>query len=262
MNPSMRTSASGMIAQQAMIDVISNNLANVNTTGFKRSRASFEDVLYETIQGPQNPNPSTDEAIGPMQIGKGVRLKAIARIHAQGPAEMTGRPLDLAIDGEGFFQVERPDGSRGYTRDGAFTLSESGTLVTHGGYQLQPRITLPQDITNLTISASGEVSATIGSAGEVVTLGRIELVRFMNPEGMMALGENLYAETVASGPPLVGFPQENGFGRIMQGTLEASNVEIVQEMVDLIAAQRAYEINARAIKVGDDMLSVTVEILR
>ena len=261
MNPALRTAASGMRAQQITIDVIANNLANVNTTGFKRSRASFEDVLYETVQGPRVPN-AEGEAIGPMQVGRGTRLAAITRIHTQGAAELTGRPLDLAIDGDGFFQVQLPDGRIGYTRDGSFTLSEAGTLVTNGGYALLPGITIPPEVTTVTIAPSGAVTAQVGKAGETIELGRIELARFMNPSGLLSLGENLYVETAASGQPIVGFPQEEGFGRILQGTLEASNVEIVQEMVDMIAAQRAYEVNGRVIRAGEDMMRVLHDAMR
>ena len=262
MNPTLRTSASGMQAQQAMIDVIANNLANVNTTGFKSSRAAFEDVLYQTIQGPQIPNGTTGESVAAIQIGKGTRLAAITRIHTQGAGEQTGRNLDLTIEGEGFFQVERPDGSIGYTRDGAFTISENGTLVTHGGYPVLPGITLSTDTTAIAIGASGIVTAASGTSGETTEIGRIELARFINPSGLLSLGENLFAETEASGQPITGFPQEDSFGRILPGTLEASNVEIVQEMVDMIAAQRAYEINARAMSAGEEMMRVTNEILR
>jgi flagellar basal-body rod protein FlgG len=249
-----------MIAQQRRVDVIANNLANVNTTGFKRSRASFEDVLYETIQGARIG--SNAEALGSMQVGRGVRLAAVTRIHTTGGAEMTGRPLDLAIDGEGFFQVQLGDGTIAYTRDGNFTLSENGQLVTSQGHVLVPDILLPADATSITISPGGEVTVAGGSAGDAVEVGRIELVRFANPAGLMALGGNLYAETAASGPAANGMPGEEGFGRLLQGSLESSNVEIVQEMTDMIAAQRAYEINARAIKAAEEMMRSVDDLLR
>ncbi|KPJ96040.1 MAG: flagellar basal-body rod protein FlgG [Gemmatimonas sp. SG8_17] len=262
MNPSLRTSASGMIAQQRMIDVIANNLANVNTTGYKRSRVSFQDVLYETIQGGELVSDQGSEVVAPIQIGKGVRVAGILRLHSQGAAEMTQRPLDLAIDGAGFFQVERPDGTIAYTRDGNFSLSESGTLVTSSGYLVLPGITLPQDATSVAVSGGGIVSITASGAAHPIEAGRIELVRFLNPSGLLSVGENLYAETYASGTPMMGYAQEEGFGRILQGTLESSNVEIVQEMTDMIAAQRAYEINAKAIQVGEDMMYVTSDLIR
>lgn len=262
MNPTLRTSASGMQAQQTMIDVIANNLANVNTTGFKRSRAAFEDVLYQTIQGPRVANASGGGAVEAIQIGKGTRLAAIPRIHSQGAAEGTGRSLDLALDGEGFFQVERPDGTIAYTRDGSFGLSADGEIVTHGGYRVLPGITVPPESGTLTVASSGVITVQQGTAGESIEIGRIEIARFVNPSGLLNLGENLLAETEASGRPVTGFAQDAGFGRVLQGTLEASNVEIVQEMVDMIAAQRAYEINARAMSAGEDMMRVTNEILR
>jgi flagellar basal-body rod protein FlgG len=250
-----------MIAQQRMIDVLANNLANVNTTAFKRSRVSFEDVLYETLQGTRVVNYAGAETVGPVQIGKGVRIGAVVRLHSQGAPETTQRPLDVAIEGDGFFQVQRPDESTAYTRDGSLTLSDSGALVTNGGYLVMPGITVPRDATGVTISASGVVSVT-GGSGDPVEVGRIELARFLNPNGLLSIGENQYMATAASGEPIVGLPQDEGFGRLMQGSLESSNVEIVQEMTDLIAAQRAYEINAKAIRAAEDMMQSTNDIIR
>lgn len=260
MTDSLRTSASGMIAQQKRVDVIANNLANVNTTGFKRSRTNFEDLLYHTIQGPRRVD--GDAILGPVQIGHGVRLSSISRVEGQGGVEITGRPLDLGIEGEGFFQVELPDGTIAYTRDGAFTLSESGQLVTNAGHTVIPGIVLPPDASSVTITETGMVSVGTGTEGQTVEIGRLELVRFANPTGLLSLGGNLMAETIASGPPASGFPQEEGFGRVLQGTLESSNVEIVQEMTDMIAAQRAYEINARAIRAAEDMMRSINDLIR
>jgi flagellar basal-body rod protein FlgG len=262
MNDSLRTSASGMKAQQKMIEVIANNLANVNTTGFKRSRVNFEDVLYQTLQSERIVNQPGAETSGPVQIGKGVRVAAVMRLHQQGAPEATQRPLDVAIDGDGFFQVQRADGRTGYTRDGSFSLSESGTLVTNGGNLVLPGISVPQDATSLSISPGGIVSATVAGGASSVEVGRIELARFLNPNGLEAVGENQYLGTEASGEPFTGMPQDEGFGRLMQGALEASNVEIVQEMTDMIAAQRAYEINAKAVAAGESMMQATNEILR
>jgi flagellar basal-body rod protein FlgG len=259
MDPGLRTSASGMIAQQKMVDVIANNLANVNTTGFKRSRASFEDVLYETVQGPQT---NSDATIGPMQVGHGVRLAAVTRIDIQGGPQVTERPLDVAIDGEGFFQVQMPDGSTAYTRDGSFTLSANGQIVTTDGNAVVPNIVIPPDSTAITIGADGTVSVTGGKTNDSTDVGKIELARFANSTGLLALGGNLYSETVASGPPTVGDPQIDGFGRLLQGNLESSNVEVVQEMTDMIAAQRAYEINARAISTAEDMMKSIDDLLQ
>ena len=262
MNPGLRASASGMLAQQLRVDAIANNLANVNTTGFKRSRVSFEDVLYQTLQGTRIVNYQGSETVAPMQIGRGVRPAAVLRIHSQGAPEPTGRPLDIAIEGEGFFQVLRPDGTQAYTRDGTFTLSDTGTLVTQGGYQVQPGFVVPPEATDLTISPTGILSATLSGASAPVEIGRIELARFVNPTGLLSLGENLYASTAASGEPLIGAPQENGFGRVIQGSLESSNVEIVQEMVDMIASQRAYEVNSKAIKAAEDMIDAANGLVR
>jgi len=262
MNSSLRTSASGMMAQQRMIDVIANNLANVNTTGFKRSRVSFEDVLYETLQGDQSVPNSGAETVAPIQIGKGVRLAAVMRVHTQGATENTERPLDIAIEGEGFFQVELPDGTTGYTRDGSFSISDSGALTTSEGHPLLPSIVIPQDVSAISISDQGIVNA-VGAQGTAgAELGRIELARFLNPSGLLSVGQNEYVETTASGEAVTGFPQDAGFGRVMQGSLESSNVEIVQEMTDMIAAQRAYEINAKAISAGEEMLQSANDLIR
>jgi flagellar basal-body rod protein FlgG len=262
MNGNLRTSASGMAAQQQMIEVIANNLANVNTSAFKRSRAAFEDVLYQTAAAGRVLENPAGEATGPMQIGSGVRLASVLRIHQQGVLQTTDRPLDLAIEGEGFLEVLRPDGTTAYTRDGSLTLSESGTLMTSSGYPLAPEIVIPEDASEVAVSPSGVVSVSSGGSSSAVEVGRIELARFLNPTGLAALGENQYAETPASGRPLVGYPQEDGFGRLTQGALEASNVDVVQEMTDMISAQRAYEINARAIQAGDEMMRAANDILR
>lgn len=262
MNSSLRTSASGMQAQQRMIDVIANNLANVNTTGFKRSRVSFEDVLYETVRGERKEGGSAAESVGPVQIGKGVRIAAVLRLHSQGSPENTQRPLDVAIEGDGFLQVQRPDGSLAYTRDGNLTLSDTGALVTNNGYAVQPGITIPNDATNVSIGADGTVSVTQAGSSSPTDVGRIELARFLNPNGLEAIGENEYVQSEASGEPITGFAEDEGFGRVIQGALESSNVEIVQEMTDMIAAQRAYEINAKAIQAAEAMMQATNDLVR
>jgi len=263
MNPALRTSATGMMAQQIRTEVISNNLANVNTTGFKRSRAHFEDLLYQTVQGAAvvgNPDTNTMPAI---QVGRGTRLAAVQRLHSQGAVEQTSRPLDLAIEGEGFFQVQLPSGAVAYTRDGSFGISDTGTLITSGGYAVVPGIKVPTDATEITISVTGKISVS-QSAEQVdkTEIGQLELARFMNPSGLQALGENLYAETPASGQPTVGFPSDSGMGRILQSHLESSNVEIVQEMVDMITSMRAYEINSKAIKNAEEMMSTANNMVR
>jgi len=262
MNGSMRTSASGMAAQQRMIDVIANNLANVNTTAFKRSRVNFEDVLYETLEGSRVVNYQGAQTVAPVQVGKGVRVGAIMRLDSQGAPEVTDRPLDLAIEGDGYLQVQRPDGTTAYTRDGSLTISDQGQLTTSDGYLVLPGVTVPQDASNLTISANGTVSVQQGSSTQAVEIGRLELARFLNPSGLLALGENELQATPASGDPILGYAQDDGFGTITQGSLETSNVEIVQEMTDMIAAQRAYEINAKAITSAETMMQATNDIIR
>jgi len=262
MNSSLRTSASGMLAQQRMIDVIANNLANVNTTGFKRSRVSFEDVLYETVREARESDGQTHEMLAPVQIGKGVRIAGVLRLHTQGSPETTQRPLDLSVEGEGLFQVQRPDGSIAYTRDGNFTLDASGTMVTNGGYVVLPGITLPNDASEISIAPNGAVTARLPGGSEPTEVGRIELARFLNPSGLTAIGENQYLASEASGEAMTGSPGEDGFGRVLQGTLETSNVEMVQEMTDMIAAQRAYEINAKAVRAGEEMMQAFHDVIR
>lgn len=262
MDPSIYTAATGMRAQQSRIEVISNNLANVNTTGFKRSRAQFEDLLYQTKQGTSTVQTADAETTEAIQIGRGVRLAGVQRVEVQGPLEQTGRPTDLAIEGDGFFQVQMPDGQIAYTRDGGFSISDQGTLVTRGGYTVLPGVDIPSDATSLTISTAGIV--TVGTAGstESVEIGRIELARFTNPAGLMAMGENLYMESPSSGDPAVGFGQEGGMGRVVQNALEGSNVEIVQEMVDMITAMRAYEINSKSVQSSEQMAEIANNLIR
>ena len=262
MDPALRASATGMMAQQTRVEVISNNLANVNTTGFKRSRPHFEDLLYQTVQGPQGVEGEDIESTEAIQIGRGTRLAAVQRIHLQGPIQQTGRPLDLSIEGEGLFQARLPDGTTGYTRDGSFTVSDRGTLVTHGGYTVLPGVNVPEDATELVISRNGVVTLTVAGSPDPLEIGRIEMARFTNAPGLRNIGENLLTETSASGEPVVGFPQDGGFGRLIQGSLEGSNVEIVQEMVEMITAMRAYEINSKAIQTSEQMADVANSMVR
>jgi flagellar basal-body rod protein FlgG len=262
MNPALRTSATGMAAQQMRTEVIANNLANVNTTGFKRSRAQFEDLLYQTMQGPSVLGSSETNTSPPIQIGRGTHLTAVQRLHTQGALEGTGRSMDVAIDGDGFFPVTTPSGNTAYTRDGSFQISDQGVLVTSDGYQIGTGIKVPNDATEVTISPTGVVSAVKGAGGEVEELGRIELARFPNPAGLSSLGQNLYSATPASGEATLGYPLDEGMGRLVQGQLEGSNVEIVQEMVDMIAAQRAYELNSKAVKAADEMSQTATDMIR
>ncbi len=263
MDPALRTAATGMMAQQLRTEVIANNLANVNTTAFKRSRAHFEDLLYQTVQGPAILGATDTNTTPAIQIGRGTHLSAVQRLHSQGNVEETSNPLDLAIEGDGFFQVQMANGQVAYTRDGSFGISDTGTLVTSNGYTVLPGIKIPTDASSVTVSPTGVVSVTTGSdKANVQEIGRIELARFLNPEGLESLGENLLAETPASGQAITGFAQDEGFGRILKGHLEGSNVEIVQEMVDMITAMRAYELNSKAIKNADEMMQVANGLVR
>ena len=262
MDPALRTSATGMMAQQTRSEVIANNLANVNTTAFKRSRAHFEDLLYQTVQGSTIVGAPDANSLPAIQVGRGTRLAGVERAHQQGPMEQTERPLDLAIEGEGFFQVQMPNGQVGYTRDGSFSLSDSGTIVTSEGYTVLPGVKVPDDATDIAISTTGVVTCTRGNDKTQTEIGRIELARFMNPAGLLAQGQNVYVETPASGAATVGYPSEDGMGRVQQGSLEGSNVEIVQEMVDMISAMRAYEINSKAIKNSEDMMETANQLVR
>ena len=262
MDPALRAAATGMMAQQTRTEVIANNLANVNTPGFKRSRAHFEDLLYQTVQGTQvigDPDAETAPAI---QVGRGTRLAGVQRMHEQGPLEQTNRNLDVAIEGEGFLQIGLPNGETAYSRDGSLQISDQGVLVTSGGYAVQPPIRVPQDASSLVISNTGVVSVQRGQDIMPTEIGRIELARFANPSGLLSMGQNLLAPTASSGQPVTGFPGDEGMGRLQQGSLEGSNVEIVQEMVEMITAMRAYEINSKAIKTSDEMGQMANNITR
>jgi flagellar basal-body rod protein FlgG len=262
MNPALRTAATGMRAQQLRTEVIANNLANVNTTGFKRSRAHFEDLLYQTVQGSTTVGTPEAGMIPAIQVGRGTHLSAVQRLHSQGALEDTGRPLDLAIEGDGFFQVQLPGGGIGYTRDGSFTISDQGTIVTQGGYSVIPGIRVPSDAGSISISRTGIITASSITGEDMTEIGRLELARFTNPSGLLSMGENLYAETPASGEAILGFAAEDGMGRVLQGSLESSNVEIVQEMVDMIAAMRAYEINSKSIRNSEQMAEIASSMVR
>lgn len=261
-DPALRTAASGMIAQQRRVEVISNNLANVNTTAFKRSRAHFEDLLYQTVQGARVSGTPGVENAPLIQIGRGTRLVAVQRVDAPGGIEQTGRPLDFAIAGEGYFQVRLPDGRSAFTRDGSFNISPEGLLVTQGGYVVEPELIIPRDATELSVSTTGVVTMKTAYRTEPIELGRLELARFTNSPGLEAIGENLFVETEASGRAIYGYPQEEGFGRVLQANLETSNVQIVQEMVDMITALRAYEVNSKAIRTSEQMSEIANNMIR
>lgn len=252
---SLFTSATGMKAQQRYVDNISHNLANVNTTGFKASRIDFQDLLYNTIVAPGTETVQGYVSPTGLQIGTGVREVATTKLFRQGTPQSTGNQYDMAIEGHGFFQVADPvTGEPLYTRDGSLRPNAQGQLVTASGYLLNPQITLPDGATEVRVGNDGAVQVTTSTGGTPQVVGQVQLVRFLNPAGLLSLGQNLYAETAASGAPTTGIPGSTGFGRLVQYHLEGSNVDVVSEMVNLIIAQRAYEINSRGIRVSDAML--------
>lgn len=256
------TAATGMEAQQLYMDTISNNLSNVNTTGFKRSKIEFQDLLYQTLREPGVRNFEGSMAPSGIECGLGVKPASTQKIFEQGSLTATENPLDWAIEGEGFFQVTLPDGSTAYTRDGSFKLSADGTIVTSAGYYLFPQITVPENSSALTVSRDGKVSVILQGEDTSTEIGQIELVRFINPGGLRSLGDNLYAVSDASGEPIISLPGEEGTGTVVNGYLEASNVKVVDEMVAMITAQRAFEIISKAIQVGEDMMQVVNNLKR
>lgn len=253
MDASMWVAKTGLDAQQTRMAVISNNLANVNTAGFKRDRALFEDLLYQNIRQAGGQTGVDTQAPTGMMLGTGTRIVATEKLHSQGSLINTENALDLAIQGEGFFQILQPDGTLAYTRDGSFKLSNIGEVVTSTGARLQPPLTVPQNVSSLTIGADGTVSASLFGGG-AQQLGNFQTTRFLNPAGLEPIGRNLFRETAASGPPQVLTPGQNGAGQLVQGALEASNVNVVEEMVNMIETQRAYEVNSKAISSADGML--------
>jgi len=256
------TAAVGMHGQALNIDVISNNLANVNTAGFKRSRADFQDLLYQSLRIAGAASSSGTEIPTSNQIGLGSKVAAVAKIFTQGDYKQTGNELDLAIDGRGFFQITTPEGEIAYTRAGSFKLDGDGNIVTSDGYLLEPQITVPTNAIQLTIGPDGTV--TVMNAGETSPseIGNIETARFANPAGLIGIGKNLFMESETSGTPTTGTPGEDGLGTISQGYLEMSNVNVVEEMVNMILAQRAYEINGKAIQTADEMLQMANNVKR
>jgi len=247
------TAATGMTAQQMMVDMIANNLANINTTGFKRSQINFQDLLYIEMQPEGTEVASGIKSPSGLEIGSGVRASSNVKIFSLGELQNTGNPLDIAIAGDGFLQVVMPNGDIKYTRDGALQINATGQLVTTNGYSIEPSISVPIDAASIRIEKDGGVNIT-DSSGTQSVVGNIQLARFPNPSGLSSEGDNLFAQTEASGTPTTGTPGENGFGTIQSQFLEKSNVQMVTELVNLITAQRAYEINSRAIRAGDDML--------
>jgi len=250
----MDIASSGMQAQQLNVEVISNNIANLNTTGFKRQRAEFQDLLYQDLRRPGD-NSSDSGTIVPVgvQIGIGVKAAAVYRINQQGNLSQTQNPLDVAIQGDGYFQVQMPDGTTSYTRAGSFQLNAQRQIVTADGYLIQPNITIPQGTTSITIDASGEVMADVAGTTNSQNVGQITLAVFPNPAGLSAYGQNLFSETQASGAPIVQNPGVSDTGVLQQGFLETSNVDVVTEITNLITAQRAYEMNSKVIETADQM---------
>ncbi|VAX17058.1 Flagellar basal-body rod protein FlgG [hydrothermal vent metagenome] len=259
---SLYSGGTGMVAQQMNVDVIANNLANVNTVGFKRSRADFQDLLYQTMRAPGVITPSGAQIPTGIQLGAGVKPAAVSKIFSQGDMRNSENELDIAIDGKGLFQIQRPDGELQYTRAGNFQIDYNGQIVTTEGFLLYPTITIPQDTTLISIDSEGNISvAQPGSTG-LNNIGQIELANFVNPAGLLSEGRNLYKETEASGTPIIGTPDSNEFGSILQGFLEVSNVSVVEELTQMITAQRAYEVNSKTVQTADAMLQQATQLKR
>ena len=256
------TAATGMQAQQLTLDVISNNLANVQTAGFKRSRVDFQDLVYEILQAPGAASAQGQEIPSGFQVGHGSRAVATQRLFIKGDLQQTGNTLDLAIEGDGFFQIQQPGGDIAYTRAGAFKKDSQGRLVTSDGFTLDPQITLPQNATSVTVGVDGIVSVTVAGQQQPQQVGTIQLARFTNPAGLQSLGRNLFTSTQASGDATQGTPGTDGLGTLIQGFVEGSNVNVVEEMVGLIVSQRAYEINSRAIRTADEMMQTANNLVR
>ncbi|MCT7327482.1 flagellar basal-body rod protein FlgG [Ralstonia mojiangensis] len=257
---SLWISKTGMDAQQTQLDVVSNNLANVNTTGFKRSRAVFEDLLYQNAREPGAQSSQQTTLPSGLQIGTGTRVVTTERLHTQGNLTKTGNSTDVAINGNGFFQVQMPDGTLAYTRDGNFQINAQGQLVTSSGYAVQPAVTVPQNATSLTIGKDGVVTVTTPGTVNNTQVGTFQLANFINPAGLRSMGENLYAETEASGTANLANPGSNGVGALNQNYVETSNVNVVEEMIQMIQTQRAYEINSKAVQTADRMLEKVAQL--
>ena len=256
------TAATGMNAQETNIDVISNNLANVNTTGFKKSRADFQDLVYQYLVEPGAATSGTSMNPSGIQIGLGVKTAAVQKVFAQGDLTSTGNQFDVAIEGDGFFQVQLPDGTNAFSRAGSFRMNEQGQLVTPEGYLVSPAVTIPSDVLAVTVGQDGTVAVTQPGNTTPSQVGQLTAVRFPNNAGLRAIGRNLYQETVSSGTPVTGIFGENGVGRLSQGFLETSNVSVVEQVVNLITAQRAYEASSKGITTADEMLNQAINLKR
>lgn len=255
------SAATGMTAQQTNVDVIANNLANLNTVGFKRMRADFADLLYQTLRAPGTTTIQGQQSPTGIQVGMGTRLAATTRMWTQGEFQQTGDPFSLAIEGDGFFQINTPDGIV-YTRDGTFKLDATGKLVTSDGFALEPAITIPQNALNVSIGTDGTVTYILPGQTEAQQAGQITLAKFINPAGLQSIGNNMFRATSASGNAITGTPGVDGMGTVRQGFVESSNVKVVEELVNLIIAQRAYEVNSKAIQTSDEMLQTANNLRR
>lgn len=262
MDKTLRTAATGLTAQQRYVEIIANNIANVNTTGYKKVRPEFQDLLYETLRPAGANRRMNVEPLNEVQIGSGTELVATTKQFTQGDVQSTNNKLDLAINGEGFFIVRKSDNSLAYTRDGSFHVDKNGQVVTSQGFYLEPGFNIPQDAIDVVISREGMVSVVLDGGIDEQTLGQIELARFINPAGLRSVGDNLYAETPGSGNALIEQPGFNNTGQIIQGHLETSNVSIVDEMVNMITAQRAYELNSKSVTTADQILGTAVNLKR
>lgn len=256
------SAATGMAAKQLDMDVISNNLANLNTAGFKRSRVDFQDVMYQTLRTAGSTVAQGSKVPTGIQVGLGTRPAAVQKIFSQGDFVQTENPLDIVIEGDGFFQVLLPDGSTAYTRNGSFKLDADGRMVTSDGFVLDPEIVIPSEASSISIGTDGTISVMLAGEKDAQEVGRIEIARFINPAGLMSIGRNLYKPTSASGEAQVGTPGMDGLGTLSQGFLEMSNVKVVEEMVNMIIAQRAYEVNSKAIQTADEMLGTANNLKR
>lgn len=256
------TAATGLSAQQRFVEIISNNLANVNTTGFKKTRPEFQDLMYETIRPAGNTQRSGASSVNEVQIGGGTELVSTTKQFSQGDIQASNNPFDIAVNGEGFFIIRRPDNTFAYTRDGSFQLDRNGQLVTSQGYALEPGLTIPDDAVEVRISRDGVVSFLTSNESEEQTIGQIELARFVNPAGLRSLGDNLYEETSSSGQAFFEQPGTNNTGELIQAHLENSNVDLVEEMVNMIVAQRAYELNSKSVRTAEDILTTAVNLKR
>ena len=254
MMSSLWVAKTGLSAQDMNLTTISNNLANVSTTGFKRDRAEFQDLLYQIRRQPGAQSTQDNQLPSGLQLGTGVRIVGTQKNFTEGSLQTTDQPLDMAINGDGFFQVTMPDGTINYTRDGTFHLNADGQLVTANGFGLQPAIVLPADTKTFTVGEDGTVSVTTAGQAAPQVIGNLQIAQFVNPGGLQAVGQNLFSETASSGAPQVGTPGLNGLGTVLQSTLENSNVSTVEELVNMITTQRAYEMNSKVIKAADDML--------